>query len=99
MYFIHTQVYTIYIVIYTYIQYSCIHIYAHIYITIHIVIYSVKYPCVKLYELDMRRLNVVGLAVAGNKGPRGRPATPPLTGVGRRMERKRQNSWVSIRAV
>ena len=38
------------------------------------------------------------LATAGNQGPCGHSITPPPAGVGRRMERKRQNSWVGVRA-
>ena len=37
-----------------------------------------------------RRPDLICLAVAGNIGPRGHSTTPPPTGVGRRMERKRQ---------
>jgi len=37
--------------------------------------------------------------VASNKGPRGCSVAPPPTGVRGRMERKRQNLWVNIRAV
>ena len=39
------------------------------------------------------------LSVPGNKVPQGRSITPPPSGVGSRVGRKRQNSWVGIRAV
>jgi len=39
------------------------------------------------------------LALAGNKGPCGCSISPSPIGVGRRMERKWQNSWVRIRTV
>jgi len=37
-----------------------------------------------------------GLDPAGNERPCGHSVAPPLCGVGRRMGRKRQNSWVGI---
>ena len=40
-----------------------------------------------------------GLALASNKGPCGCFIALPPNGVGRRMERKRENLWVGIRAV
>jgi len=58
-----------------------------------------SYPSKQMQCLSYATGPCCGLATAGNKEPRGHSITTPPIGMGRRIGRKRHNSWAGIRTV